>query len=176
MHPSPNICAISPIHDSVTPNTVMSALQIPKFLKKNCLCINGAVGSYTNQGCFNSNGKISWSLKNIYLHLLPSNHFSIYFTLQKHISYEPFKISIQTLLHTFIPPTILTPYSSKFLMPPMSLGSKRSHPLSRLSYFTTTSFITPLSGYRSLTSQLHSKISCLNIISHYLPTSWKFHM
>ena len=53
---------------------------------------------------------------------------------------------------------------------PLSLGSKISHPFSRISYFTTTSFITPLSGYRALTSPLHSKIpaSILSLIIYQL--------
>ena len=38
-------------------------------------------------------------------------------------------------------------------------GSKISHPFSQMSYLTTTSFIMPLSGYRTLTSPLHSNIS-----------------
>ena len=44
-----------------------------------------------------------------YLHLLPPVQFSIYFTLKTHLSCKPFKISIQNLLHTFIPPTLFTP-------------------------------------------------------------------
>ena len=45
MRPSPNLCTISPLHYSVTPNTVMSALYIPQSLEIVYLCINDVVGS-----------------------------------------------------------------------------------------------------------------------------------
>ena len=95
----------------------------------------------------------------IYLQILPSAHFSIYSTLQTHLSCKKFNISIHTLLHTFITPTQLTLYLSKPMTSPVSLGSKISCLFSRMSHFTTNSFITPLSGYRALTSPLHSDIS-----------------
>ena len=136
----------------------MAALQIHWSLKILCLCINAIVGSYTNWGRLHGNSTISWSFQKK-LHILPSDHFSIYFTLQTHLSYKPFKISIHALLHTFIPPTLLKLSSSKLLRSPFYLGTKRSHPLSWISYFKMTSFITPLSGYHALTSPLHSNIS-----------------
>ena len=48
MCPSPNLCVILPLHESVTPNTAVAALYIPQSLKIRCLCINEVVGSYTN--------------------------------------------------------------------------------------------------------------------------------
>ena len=33
MCPSPNLCSISPLHDFITPDTAMSALQTPQFLE-----------------------------------------------------------------------------------------------------------------------------------------------
>ena len=65
-----------------------------------------------------------------YFHFLPPANFSIYFTLKTQLSYKPFNNSIQTILHTFIPPTLLTISLSKMLMPPLSLGPKISHPFS----------------------------------------------
>ena len=91
-----------------------------------------------------------------YLYLVNSAHFSIYFTLQTHIPFKPFKISMQALLHTFIPPKLLI---LSFLTPPLYIGSNRSHHVSCLSYFRTTYFITPLSGYHAPISPLHSNIS-----------------
>ena len=103
-------------------------------------------------------GKIHSHFK-IYSHILPSSQFSINFTLQTHLSCKHFNISIQTLLHTFIPRTLLTLSLSKPTMSPFSLVSKRSHPFSRTWYFTITSLITTLSGYLTLTYPLLSSIS-----------------
>ena len=44
---------------------------------------------------------------------------------------------------------------------PLSLGSNIARQFSQISYFTTNSFITSLSGYHALTSPLHSNISAL---------------
>ena len=60
MCPSPNLCAIYPLHGSITPDTAMYALQIHQSLKIQCLCINDVVGSYTNWGRLHGNGPISW--------------------------------------------------------------------------------------------------------------------
>ena len=53
---------------------------------------------------------------------------------------------------------------------PLSLGSKRSQPSSWMSYFTMNSFIIPLFGYHTLTSQLYSNISAsvLSLILYQL--------
>ena len=63
---------------------------------------------------------------------------------------------MQALLHTLIPPKLLI---LSFLTPPLYIGSNRSHHVSCLSYFRTTYFITPLSGYHAPISPLHSNIS-----------------
>ena len=109
-------------------------------------------GTSTATGQFHGHFKI-------YLHIRPSAHFSIYFTLKTHLPYKHCNISIQTLLHTLIVPTQLTIYLSKLMMPPLYLGYEISHPLSWISYFTTTSFITPLSRYQALNYPLYSNIS-----------------
>ena len=88
--PSPTICAILPLHDSVTLNTVVAALHIPQYLKIICLCINDVVGSYTNWWRLHGNGPISWSLKNLFtsptlislLNILYSSDTPIMQTLQ----------------------------------------------------------------------------------------------
>ena len=71
INPSSNLCTISPLYNSITPDTTMAALQIHWSLKILCLCINAIVGSYTNWGRLHGNRPISWSLQN-YLHILPS--------------------------------------------------------------------------------------------------------
>ena len=47
------------------------------------------------------------------------------------------------------------------MITPLYLVSNKSHMFSRMSSFTTTYFITSLSGYRALVSPLHAIISAL---------------
>ena len=93
-----------------------------------------------------------------YLHLIPSAQFSIYFTLQKHLSCKPFNISTTSYLINSYTHTI-NALLVKLLISPLYLGSKISQLLSQMSYFATISFINPLSVYRAITSPLHSNIS-----------------
>ena len=77
MRPSPNLCAISPLHNSVAPDTAMSALQIPQSLKIRCLCINDNVGSYTNLWRLLGNRPVLWSLQYLFTYPTLSSLFHI---------------------------------------------------------------------------------------------------
>ena len=88
--PSLNLCAISPLHDSFIPDTVMAALQISQSLEIRCPCINGVVGSHTNCGRLHRNGPISWSLQNLFTYPTLSSLFNIL-----HPSNTPFMQTLQ---------------------------------------------------------------------------------
>ena len=77
MHPSPKLCAILPLLEFVTPNTAISASQIPQSLEIQFLYINDIVGSYTNWGRLHGNSTISWSLQNLFTFLTLSSIFNI---------------------------------------------------------------------------------------------------
>ena len=77
MLPSTNHYKIYLLHDSVTQNIAMAALQIPQSLEFKCLCINDVIGSYTNWGHLHGNGPISWSLQNLFTYPTLSSLFNL---------------------------------------------------------------------------------------------------
>ena len=160
MRPSPNFCAILRIYDYVTPNTVMTALLITQSIEIWCFCINEVVISYTKLGSLHGNVPISCSLQNLFTYPNLSLIFNVLHPLNTTIMQTLQDLNLD-LLHTLVPTTLLMLYFSKLLIPPLSLESKISHPILRLSYFKTTPFITPLSRYLTHTSPLHSSISAL---------------
>ena len=127
----------------------------------------GSASTAMNQ--FNGNLKT-------YLHLLPSAHFSIYFTLQTHLSCKTSNISIHTLLHKVIPYTLLTLFSVK-----TSDASVVSWLQDITSVLLTVIIHNNLFHHATIWIQ-HThlptslKYFCLDIIYHYFPTSCKFHM
>ena len=127
-------------------------------------------------GVSTSMGKFCGHLKT-YLHILTLDQFSMYLTLQTYLTCKPFKISMQTLIHTFILPTLLTLSLPKPLVPPLSLRFTISQLFYWLSYFTTTYFVMPLSGYRTLTSPIDSNISTsiLSLILYQLVGNFTFY-
>ena len=130
--PSPTLCAILPLHDYVTLNTVVAALHIPQYLKIICLCINDVVGSYTNWWRLHGNGPISWSLKNLFTSPTLISLLNILYPSDTPIM-QNLQYFNHTLLHKFIPHTLLTISLSKPMTHLLYIGSKISHQFYQLS-------------------------------------------
>ena len=170
MRPSPNLCAISPLHDSVTPNTAVAALHIPQSLEIWCLWINDIVGYQTKWWGLHGNGPILWSLQTLFTSPALSSIFNIlhpsdtpiiktlqyfnseptsYIHTNQNINALFFKTTDASIFYWIQDITSVLSYVilHNYLFYHVTLWIPRTHLPTSLKYF------------------------CLNIISRYLPTS-----
>ena len=175
MFPSPNLCTILLLYDSVTPNTMMAALQIPQSLEIRCLCINDVVDYYFNWGHLHGSRLILFSLQNLFTHptlsslfniLHPSNTPSMQ-TLQNFNSYPTSYIHTTNIINTFFVKTDDT-----------SVISWIQDITSILSAVILHNNLFPHATLWILRTCLPNSLKDfgLDIISHYLQTSWTFYM